>query len=217
MKNFKLGDVIKFLPTLMRKEGVGGKTKNSTTQQQRRVSPLSPPTSTKMMQSPRSRPRVDKPVAVPESPLDKWMNASGKEVEAVGSSHCDEGMYPAMAVLDGSHNSFWMPTGMYPQELIIGFKEEVKISEIKTTTRNVRTMTIDRIIPNQPLTATGNPARKEVSKKDLMDTKGKMQVEVHSMNNVSVRFLRLVIQSSFDHFVAVFSVRVQTADGKWIC
>lgn len=140
-------------------------------------------------------------------------------------------------MLDGSHNSFWASTGLFPQELIIGFKEEIKISEIKTTSRNgehrchhttptltptlsrraVKAMSIDRIIPGQATVSSGKPAWKNVVTKELVDTKTKMQVEVHMMNNLAARFLRITVESGFDAFVAIYSIRIQTSEGKWIC
>jgi hypothetical protein len=74
----------------------------------------------------------------PETGLDKWIVGSGQDVAMVGTSY--DPRHPPEAVLEASHNTFWSTTGMFPQALIIGFKEEVKIAEIKTTTRNGESM-----------------------------------------------------------------------------
>jgi hypothetical protein len=78
-------------------------------------------------------------------------------------------------------------------------------------------MSIDRIIPGQSLTSAGKPAWKNVVTKELVDTKAKMQVEMHMMNNLAARFLRITLESGFDSFAAVYSIRIHTAEGKWLC
>lgn len=145
--------------------------------------------------------------------LDKWMTSCGSNVDVVATSFDER--HPATHVLDSSHNTFFATTGMFPQEFIIGLKEETRILEVKTTTKNVKKMSIARVIPTQSI-ASSKVVWKDIAEKEF-DSHGKIQVEVHQLNNVSVKFLRFTILSAFDNFCAVFSVRIHTADNKWLC
>jgi hypothetical protein len=50
------------------------------------------------------------------------------------SSTCEHSSYPCSNILDGSLNTFWSTTGMYPQEFILKLPEEKTIKKVILTT-----------------------------------------------------------------------------------
>ena len=53
----------------------------------------------------------------------------------VMASCCDE-RFPPDNVIDGRDSTFWMTTGMFPQELVIKLESAQQISKITTMTLN---------------------------------------------------------------------------------
>lgn len=42
---------------------------------------------------------------------------------------------------------------MYPQEIVVALKEEMRVAEIKTVTAGVKKMSIERVIPKKTVAA----------------------------------------------------------------
>ncbi|KAM9283409.1 intraflagellar transport protein 25 homolog isoform 2-T2 [Morus bassanus] len=88
--------------------------------------------------------------------------------------------HPAESVADGSSETFWTTTGMFPQEFIIGFPKCVKISKVA----------IQCYL-------------------DLQHTEGQLQTEEFPLPDFQATYLRFIIKSAFDHFVSVHRVMAE--------
>ncbi|XP_061200756.1 intraflagellar transport protein 25 homolog [Neopsephotus bourkii] len=113
--------------------------------------------------------------------------------------------HPAESVVDGNSETFWTTTGMFPQELIIGFPKRVKISKVAIQSYLVRTLRIERSISEDPV------GFEECIEKDLEHTEGQLQKEEFPLPEFEATYLRFIIKSAFDHFVSVHRVIAEGA------
>eukprot|EP00163_Fabomonas_tropica_P027139 TRINITY_DN5147_c0_g2_i1.p1 TRINITY_DN5147_c0_g2~~TRINITY_DN5147_c0_g2_i1.p1 ORF type:complete len:135 (+),score=18.48 TRINITY_DN5147_c0_g2_i1:290-694(+) len=110
--------------------------------------------------------------------------------------------HPPAAVIDGKENSFWMTTGMFPQEIVIGFPSVVNMSKVKLVTRNVRGLVLEKCDSENVAEFT------PVTDIDMPNEQGRIQHEQHVLGNERAKFLKLKITSGYDDFVAIHRVSV---------
>nr|XP_009938076.1 PREDICTED: intraflagellar transport protein 25 homolog [Opisthocomus hoazin] len=103
----------------------------------------------------------------------------------------------------GSSETFWTTTGMFPQELIVGFPARVRISRVAIQCSQVRTLRIERSVSKDPV------GFEECIEKDLQHTEGQLQMEEFSLPDFQATYLRFIIKSAFDHFVSVHRVMAE--------
>ncbi|XP_059677701.1 intraflagellar transport protein 25 homolog isoform X2 [Gavia stellata] len=111
--------------------------------------------------------------------------------------------HPAENMADGSSETFWTTTGMFPQEFIIGFPKCVKISKVTIQCYLVRTLRIERSIAEDPV------GFEQCIEKDLQHTEGQLQIEEFPLPDFQATYLRFIIKSAFDHFVSVHRVMAE--------
>ncbi|XP_063795701.1 intraflagellar transport protein 25 homolog isoform X2 [Pseudophryne corroboree] len=87
----------------------------------------------------------------------------------------------AQHIIDGNPETFWTTTGMFPQEFIISMSSLQKIGKITME-----------------------------SSLNLEHMEGQFQNEEITLPGVQAVHLRFVIQSAYDHFVAVRSVLAES-------
>lgn len=51
---------------------------------------------------------------------------------------CHDERHPPEQMLDGKDNTFWMTTGMFPQEFVVRLESSIKVSKITTLSMNGR-------------------------------------------------------------------------------
>uniref|UniRef100_A0A3P9LYI8 Zgc:158640 n=1 Tax=Oryzias latipes TaxID=8090 RepID=A0A3P9LYI8_ORYLA len=67
------------------------------------------------------------------------------DAKVVLASSSDES-HPPENIVDGNINTFWMSTGMFPQEFIIRFPEPTTISALTVDSYNVKKLKIEKNI-----------------------------------------------------------------------
>uniref|UniRef100_UPI0037E8F4BC intraflagellar transport protein 25 homolog n=1 Tax=Semicossyphus pulcher TaxID=241346 RepID=UPI0037E8F4BC len=132
--------------------------------------------------------------------IDSSLNSLGAKVVVAASS--DEN-HPPENIIDGNTKTFWMSTGMFPQEFIIRFAEPTNIAAVTVDSYNVKHLKIEK-----------NTSQKAsqfefVTEKELELTEGHLQSNAISLNGNSATHLRFIITSGYDHFVSVHRVSVQ--------
>ncbi|XP_018614389.1 intraflagellar transport protein 25 homolog isoform X2 [Scleropages formosus] len=133
------------------------------------------------------------------------MTEDGAAAEVVLVTSGDE-KHPPENITDRKMETFWMSTGMFPQEFIIRLSSAVKISLITVHSYNVRDLKIEKTTSNditefEPL-----------AEKEFECTEGHLQTNDFSFNATTATRLRFIITSGYDHFISVHNV---TVDGKY--
>ncbi|XP_047448402.1 intraflagellar transport protein 25 homolog [Mugil cephalus] len=134
-----------------------------------------------------------------ESPLS---SLGAKVVLAVSS---DEN-HPPENIIDGNPKTFWISTGMFPQEFIIRFTEAPKIATVTLDSYNVKHLKIEKN------TSQNSSQFEPVTEKEFECTEGHLQSNAISLNGSSATHLRFIITSGYDYFVSVHRVSVKIVD-----
>ncbi|AWP06880.1 putative intraflagellar transport protein 25 -like [Scophthalmus maximus] len=135
----------------------------------------------------------------PRNMTDSSLSSLGAKVVVASSG--DEN-HPPENITDGTE-TFWMSTGMFPQEFIVRFAEATTMSAVTVDSYNVKHLRIEK-------TASQNASQFElVTEKEFGHTEGHLQSNVVSLNGSSATHLRFIITTGYDHFVSVHRVTVQ--------
>ncbi|EKX44551.1 hypothetical protein GUITHDRAFT_95055 [Guillardia theta CCMP2712] len=113
-------------------------------------------------------------------------------------SSCVDDRYPPENIIDGNDSTFWITTGLYPQQFILQFDGDIKIDRIKTITTDVRKLKLERCTEKAPTSF------EEIHQVELAHKGGRVQVESSQISgSPTASFLRVTIESGWDDFAAV--------------
>uniref|UniRef100_A0A8C7ZZJ8 Heat shock protein, alpha-crystallin-related, b11 n=1 Tax=Oryzias sinensis TaxID=183150 RepID=A0A8C7ZZJ8_9TELE len=127
---------------------------------------------------------------------------SSLDAKVVLASSSDES-HPPENIVDGNINTFWMSTGMFPQEFIIRFSEPTTISALTVDSYNVKKLKIEKNISQSA------SQFESVTEKEFESTERHLQTNAISLNPGSATHLRFIITSGYDHFVSVHKVSIK--------
>ncbi|XP_078263793.1 intraflagellar transport protein 25 homolog [Rhinoraja longicauda] len=99
--------------------------------------------------------------------------------------------------------TFWITTGMFPQEFILRFPELIKISCVKIHCYNVCRLSIEKSTEKDPVDF------EPLAKSELERSEEQLQLEEFTLDGTRATHLRFVIKSGFDHFVSVHKVTIE--------
>ncbi|XP_040052026.2 intraflagellar transport protein 25 homolog [Gasterosteus aculeatus] len=134
--------------------------------------------------------------------IDSSLSSLGAEVVVATSS---DNNHPPENIIDGNTNTFWMSTGMFPQEFIIRFAQSTPVSAVTVDSYNVKHLHIEK-------NTSQNVSQFEfVTEQECKHTEGHLQSNTILLNGSDATHLRFVITSGYDHFVSVHRVSVQNA------
>ncbi|CAG5921472.1 intraflagellar transport protein 25 homolog [Menidia menidia] len=129
--------------------------------------------------------------------IDSSLSSLGAKVVLTSSSDQN---HPSENIIDGNTETFWISTGMFPQEFIIRFAEPTQISTVTMDTYNVKHLKIEKN------TSQSASQFEFVTEKELDCTEGRLQSNAISLNGGSATHLRFIITLGYDHFVSVHRV-----------
>ncbi|XP_031705015.1 intraflagellar transport protein 25 homolog [Anarrhichthys ocellatus] len=132
--------------------------------------------------------------------IDSSLSSLGAKVVVAASS--DEN-HPPENITDGNTSTFWMSTGMFPQEFIIRFAESTQISAVTVDSYNVKHLKIEKN------TSPNASQFESVTEQEFKHTEGHLQSNTILLNGSNATHLRFIITSGYDHFVSVHRVSVQ--------
>uniref|UniRef100_A0A3P9C762 Heat shock protein, alpha-crystallin-related, b11 n=1 Tax=Maylandia zebra TaxID=106582 RepID=A0A3P9C762_9CICH len=136
--------------------------------------------------------------------IESSLTSVGAKVVLVASS--DEN-HPPENIIDGNTKTFWMSTGMFPQEFIIHFPEPTNIGTVTVDSYNVKHLKIEK-------NTSQNASQFEpVAEKEFESTEGHLQSNAITLNGCSATHLRFIITAGYDHFVSVH--RTLSGRGLW--
>lgn len=73
--------------------------------------------------------------------FDIGLSSAGTTVSLASSADPN---HPPDNIIDGKLDTFWITTGMFPQEFVVTFPSLMNINTVKLTMHNVRRITIER-------------------------------------------------------------------------
>ncbi|KAI7813025.1 intraflagellar transport protein 25 homolog [Triplophysa rosa] len=128
---------------------------------------------------------------------------SSYDAQVVLATSSDEN-YPAENIIDGKTETFWISTGLFPQEFIIRFPDNMKIVTISIHSHNIKRLRIEM--------STSEDADKfeTIAETEFEHTESSLQTNDISVNLPNATHLRFIILSGYDHFVSVHKVSVQS-------
>lgn len=119
-------------------------------------------------------------------------------------STCFDERYPPSAAIDGKPNTFFVTTGLFPQEIIVGVKAgAANIKKLQFLTSGVKKLIVHKCLENTPTRF--DP----LLEADLPLKEGQpKQLEMFAINETTVgakiRFLKLQIDSAYEDFAAIY-------------
>eukprot|EP01063_Lacrimia_lanifica_P039922 TRINITY_DN8903_c0_g2_i1.p3 TRINITY_DN8903_c0_g2~~TRINITY_DN8903_c0_g2_i1.p3 ORF type:complete len:164 (+),score=78.13 TRINITY_DN8903_c0_g2_i1:63-554(+) len=113
---------------------------------------------------------------------------------------------PGSHMVDGDTSSFWSTTGMYPQEVLIGFKDAtVTLTKLKTWSHGVRKLVVQASCETQPINFKA-VLELELAEKPVSTPLQQETFQVNSTVGASIRFLKLIIQSGWEDFATIHNL-----------
>ncbi|CAG00383.1 unnamed protein product [Tetraodon nigroviridis] len=128
------------------------------------------------------------------------LGSLGAKVVVISSS--DEN-HPPENIIDGTTQTFWMSTGLFPQEFIIRFTESTNVSAVTIESYNVKHLKLEKN------TSQSASQFESITEKEFEHVTGCLQSNTVPLNGIDATHLRFIITSGHDHFVSVHRVSVQ--------
>ncbi|CAD5123519.1 DgyrCDS11858 [Dimorphilus gyrociliatus] len=125
--------------------------------------------------------------------------SSGAQVSLASSS--DEKHQPD-CIIDGSPNSFWASTGLFPQELVVSFQGLMSVSSIKIDCSSVKHFRIERSVSNDPIDF------EPLHERELDNANDLIQTEDLPVSSGSAKHIKFIFDSGYDHFISVHNIQV---------
>lgn len=113
--------------------------------------------------------------------------------------------HPGDNILDGSDRTYWVSTGLYPQELLVQLCHPAWVSSLLVSATHVRQLRIEGCCEDQPVNF------QVLADGDLGDTRGTIQVKELPCQGQDrpVRYIRMMILSGWHDFCSVHRLQVQ--------
>ncbi|XP_068166996.1 intraflagellar transport protein 25 homolog [Antennarius striatus] len=125
------------------------------------------------------------------------LNALGATVVFATSSDNNN---PPANLIDGDTETFWMSTGMFPQQITIRFEKPVTLTELTVDTYNVKHLKIEETTAEDP------SQFQHVTDKEFAHTEGHLQSNSISLKGSSATHLRLTVTAGYDAFISMHRV-----------
>ena len=113
--------------------------------------------------------------------------------------------HPAANILDGRSSTFWLSTGLFPQEIIISLSQASLVTSITILCSHVKEILIEK-------SESEDVANLETLLRSELEYQESMQRQEFKLSPPTlVRHIKLIIQSGYDHFVSINCVNVLTS------
>jgi heat shock protein beta-11 len=133
--------------------------------------------------------------------LDAASLKSGGKVLMVSS--LDE-EHPGENVLDGNDQTYWISTGLYPQEILVQLCSPAIVTSLMIASTHVRQLRIEGCHEDMPINF------QLLADGDLVDKNGDIQVkELPCHEDKPLRYIRMMILSGWHDFCSVHRLQVK--------
>jgi|EP00670_Eutreptiella_braarudii_P006181 heat shock protein beta-11 len=110
-------------------------------------------------------------------------------------------------MIDGDEKTFWITTGMYPHEVLLGFKgATATVTKIRTWSYHIKKLTVEKCTEAQPTKF------EKIVETELSDKAGAMQIESFTINSTmgpDVKYLKIHVASGWEDFSSIHSIIVE--------
>ena len=123
-------------------------------------------------------------------------------MEVACATSFDERFDPANVLRN--NNSFWLTTGMFPQELTIQFQQAQVVNEVRFVSTGIKKVAIEGC-----QTANGNGFKVIGESREIPHNRGQRQSEAVSIEQPSSYIMiKFVIQDGWEDFSSVHQVQI---------
>mmetsp|Transcript_24244 Transcript_24244/g.50400 ORF Transcript_24244/g.50400 Transcript_24244/m.50400 type:complete len:137 (-) Transcript_24244:298-708(-) len=135
-------------------------------------------------------------------PSDLVSKKEGGRVVMVSS--LDES-HPGENIIDGNEHSYWISTGLYPQELLLQLSNPSKISSVKISTTNVKSVRVEACAEDTPVNF------KCLAEGSLEEKAGRLQLKELRCNDQGepAAYVKVLILAGWHDFCSVHRVVVE--------
>lgn len=124
-------------------------------------------------------------------------------------STCNDERFPPSNILDGKPNTFFITTGMFPQEIILGMKGgAANISRVLLSGSGIKKFRLEKCSDATP-TKFETIVECEIANRE---NSGR-QVEQFQLNKATagsaVNFLKVVLVSGYEDFAAIYDLAIE--------
>ncbi|KAL4235959.1 Heat shock protein beta-11 [Mactra antiquata] len=109
--------------------------------------------------------------------------------------------HPPENMMDGTEETFWSSTGLYPQEFIMSFGHMMDVQRVSISSYNIRHLQIEKC------TSSDGSTFEPLTEKDLPQTDGQLQNEDIDIQTKATH-LRFIVTAGYDHFIAVHKLNI---------
>mmetsp|Transcript_13137 Transcript_13137/g.35758 ORF Transcript_13137/g.35758 Transcript_13137/m.35758 type:complete len:139 (-) Transcript_13137:622-1038(-) len=109
--------------------------------------------------------------------------------------------FPPEHMLDGKDSSFWMTTGMFPQEFVLALEHPTNVSKITTLSMNVKKLAVEKSEREN------SGSFEKVFEVELASRGDRLQTEVHQVT-IRAKYLKFTLLSGHCENAAVNRISV---------
>ncbi|KAG2387417.1 hypothetical protein C9374_001749 [Naegleria lovaniensis] len=110
--------------------------------------------------------------------------------------------HPISNMLDDKEETFWISTGMFPQEIMFQCESVFNLQSIRIISTGIKLLKIECSDKNQPIQF------QQVFEKQLVDDGSILQEEEIEVK-VAARYIKFRIMSGYHNFVSVHSISIK--------
>eukprot|EP00928_Gymnodinium_smaydae_P017055 TRINITY_DN1649_c0_g1_i1.p2 TRINITY_DN1649_c0_g1~~TRINITY_DN1649_c0_g1_i1.p2 ORF type:complete len:137 (-),score=31.23 TRINITY_DN1649_c0_g1_i1:172-582(-) len=113
--------------------------------------------------------------------------------------------HPGDNVIDPNENTFWISTGLYPQEILMQLGTPSQINKVKLTTTNVKSVRVEACSEETPVNF------KQIAEGIFEEKAGRIQVQDLSCHgqDAPIGFVKVTIVDGYHDFCSVHRVHVE--------
>mmetsp|Transcript_51654 Transcript_51654/g.147283 ORF Transcript_51654/g.147283 Transcript_51654/m.147283 type:complete len:122 (+) Transcript_51654:83-448(+) len=113
--------------------------------------------------------------------------------------------HPGENMIDGNEHSYWISTGLYPQEILLQLGKPSKVSSVKISTTNVKGVRVESCADDTPVNF------KTLAEGTLEEKSGHLQLKELrcSDSSESAAYVKVLILSGWHDFCSIHRVVVE--------
>ncbi|KAL9653927.1 hypothetical protein ABK040_014140 [Willaertia magna] len=110
--------------------------------------------------------------------------------------------YGISNMLDGKEETFWMSTGMFPQEIMFQLESQYTLKKIQIISTGIKQLKLETTDKSQPIQFS------PIFEKQLAD-EGSLQAEEILLEDQPARYLKLQILNGYHNFISIHSIKIE--------